>query len=724
MSKRIIRDARSAIRPAVAEVLEPRRLFAAGDLDLAFSGDGRRTFDPGTAASVSDVAVQDDGKVVVAGTARNAAEPLNDGLLVRLNADGTNDTSFDDDGFVQIHVSADQLFFKAVTVLPDGKILAGGDNDGGEWVLARFTTAGELDTSFGINGMQTGDGSIDELAIQSGDIITASWSVNPGESVVRRHDGDTGALDPSFGSGGSIVVADAIPELANFRELEDLTVQGDGKIVLVGRSDGLPGDPDEDTSGRPSDDFADTVMAIGRLALNGTADATFGDAGGVRKGFDAEASSAGAVGIRSSDGAIFVAGTDGGPDADLLQLSSTGAVVQSTDLPGSAAGDVMNPEQVLIDESGRVIVAGTIINETTSFDFVVTRFNADLTDDSTFSGDGEAFVDFPPENFSSDSQDRLAGAALDPQGRIVLGGTTGDQQVGVARLLSEDDGGVAIGIESGVLVGTGTDGNDTITIRRTLSDDVIVQVNDVSATFDMDDFPGGVRLEGLGGDDRITVVDSLLTPVVRRVTLDGGAGNDTLTGNDGADTLLGGVGNDSLVGGKGGDRLDGGDGNDTGDGGPGANTLVNIETKPAAASIGRVGRTLIADGSWGQDLITIERTGSDDVIVRVNETSRTFDMDDFDTVLLRGNGGFDEMRVLQPLVAGSLVRPITLLGGNGADTLVGSRGATTELLDGGDGADFLDVRDSFGGDTARGGNGDDTARVDAGDSTSGVETFV
>jgi Ca2+-binding RTX toxin-like protein len=79
---------------------------------------------------------------------------------------------------------------------------------------------------------------------------------------------------------------------------------------------------------------------------------------------------------------------------------------------------------------------------------------------------------------------------------------------------------------------------DSITVRRTGSDDVIVQINGTSRQFDMDNFPGGVRLEGFGGNDRITIVDSLNSPVQRRVTINGGAGNDTLIGNDGNDSLL------------------------------------------------------------------------------------------------------------------------------------------------------------------------------------------
>jgi hypothetical protein len=131
---------------------------------------------------------------------------------------------------------------------------------------------------------------------------------------------------------------------------------------------------------------------------------------------------------------------------------------------------------------------------------------------------------------------------------------------------------------------------------------------------------------------------------------------------------------------------------------------------------------LIADGSWGEDEITIERTGTDDVIVRVNDVSRQFDIDDFDAVLLRGNNGFDDIRVLDPVRTSAITRRVSLQGGSGNDVLFGSEGGT-ESVDGGDGSDFLEVRDGFGGDTAIGGNGTDAAQVDNGDTTSGIESF-
>ncbi|HEV2295555.1 MAG TPA: hypothetical protein VGR35_17025, partial [Tepidisphaeraceae bacterium] len=83
------------------------------------------------------------------------------------------------------------------------------------------------------------------------------------------------------------------------------------------------------------------------------------------------------------------------------------------------------------------------------------------------------------------------------------------------------------GIESGVLVARGTEAADVISLRRTGPDDVIVTTNGNEQTFDMDNF-SGVRLEGLGGDDRFQMIDPLVSPVVRNTTVMGGAGWDAV----------------------------------------------------------------------------------------------------------------------------------------------------------------------------------------------------
>ncbi len=90
-------------------------------------------------------------------------------------------------------------------------------------------------------------------------------------------------------------------------------------------------------------------------------------------------------------------------------------------------------------------------------------------------------------------------------------------------------------------------------------------------------------LNANGGDDVITAGNGLANLI--KLTIDGGAGNDTITGGDGNDTLLGGDGNDVIIGGRGNDTAqlgagddtfiwNPGDGSDVVDGQDGTDTLV------------------------------------------------------------------------------------------------------------------------------------------------------
>ncbi|MGB7160179.1 MAG: calcium-binding protein, partial [Tepidisphaeraceae bacterium] len=461
------------------------------------------------------------------------------------------------------------------------------------------------------------------------------------------------------------------------------------------------------------------------------------------------------------------------------------------------------------------------------------------------------------------------------------------------------------GIEAGVLVAHGTSGGDTISLRRSGADDVIVTTNGVNQAFDMDNFTG-VRLEGLGGDDTFNLIDPLVSPVVRNITVLGGAGNDTISyaarttalnfriepdnpdgsrmisgaqvdrfdeietviggsgadrfsygnfevppssgdensysfrlegrggddefsdglpeghhfasvilmGGEGADTfhndehgsesfygeagddritqsneayrganldggagidtvsfigptvrevfdlriytsvenaeidvagtvigtdgpnridssfsispvtlqglggddtliggyqddlLEGGEGDDSLLGNGGSDpvndddTLDGGAGTDFGDGGPGNNTLISIENTPGdAASIAIVNGVLTATGTANADTITIERVLTDDVIVTVGSLSKTFDMDDFNTVRLFGSGGDDQITI------GNGINNVVVHGDAGNDRLTDGNGNNFLYGDGGDDT----LVSGLGNDFLLGGTGRDTA---------------
>ena len=78
-------------------------LAAPGDLDPTFGTGGVRTFDfNGDEDHFRDVLLQPDGKVVAVG----AANAVKDFAVVRLNADGSSDPSFDGDGVVTVDFGA------------------------------------------------------------------------------------------------------------------------------------------------------------------------------------------------------------------------------------------------------------------------------------------------------------------------------------------------------------------------------------------------------------------------------------------------------------------------------------------------------------------------------------------------------------------------------------------------------------------------------------------
>lgn len=116
-------------------------LTAEGNVDTRFGEDGVVYFDAALGLDYrSSIALQTDGKIIVAGESADS-KAFN---VLRLNADGSFDTSFGDDGKLTIKVPQGALSYAhSVVVQDDGKILIAGD------VITRLNADGSLDTSFG-----------------------------------------------------------------------------------------------------------------------------------------------------------------------------------------------------------------------------------------------------------------------------------------------------------------------------------------------------------------------------------------------------------------------------------------------------------------------------------------------------------------------------------------------------------------------------------------------
>jgi len=295
------------------------RYNADGSVDNSFgpNGDGKHVLDFGPAAYgssidfASDVAIQPDGKIIVAGNvlANQTGVAERDFTVMRFTASGAVDSGFGVGGVAKANVVGLGDLLYAVALQSDGKIVATGRvaKDGGDDPdvgLARFNADGSPDTSFGPNGDGTLRDETDhwdeaaDLAVQpDGKIVVVGFD-NPigvdGNFLLARYDA-SGNPDPGFGSGGR--VSDLFPSSScvsciDYAAAFAVALQDDGKVVAAGL---------KNTEG--IGDFA-----VGRLNADGTTDASFGTDGKLTVDFFGGGDSARAV-LVQPDGKIVVGGT-------------------------------------------------------------------------------------------------------------------------------------------------------------------------------------------------------------------------------------------------------------------------------------------------------------------------------------------------------------------------------------------------------------------------------
>ena len=134
-----------------------------GSLDNTFDGDGIKTIDVGGYSS--NIALQDDGKILIAGTFINGEESER-GCIARINADGSIDNSFSGDGklFTDFGLNGLYAHCTSLAITDDDKIFIGGsatdENNNHYLALARYSSDGILDNSFNEDGIQLKQGAI------------------------------------------------------------------------------------------------------------------------------------------------------------------------------------------------------------------------------------------------------------------------------------------------------------------------------------------------------------------------------------------------------------------------------------------------------------------------------------------------------------------------------------------------------------------------------------
>jgi uncharacterized delta-60 repeat protein len=258
---------------------------------------------------------------------------------------------------------------------------------------------GDLDPSFGSGGLVTtdfggrGDFSLGVALQPDGKIVTAGNSSAVGVFSVAfalaRHN-PNGTLDTTFGNGGTVLTSFG----GSLSAGADVAVQPDGKIVAVGLANG---------------DFG-----VARYNVDGTLDAAFGSGGLVTTDFG-RFDQANGVAVQP-DGKIVVVGPLGdavgvaryNPSGSLDPTFGTGGKVVT-----QAAESPYGGYDVAVTSAGKIVVGGG-----TSFgpsDFLIIRYNADGSLDSTFGGGGIVTTDFG-------GSDTAFGIALTADGKITAAG--------------------------------------------------------------------------------------------------------------------------------------------------------------------------------------------------------------------------------------------------------------------------------------------------------------
>ncbi len=225
---------RAVVAASVEQAIIVYRLTTSGVLDTDFSFDGQVTVEFSLEDEpLADVEIQADGKIVVAASSDEGF------TAARLNADGTFDNSFGSNG-KQSHGVQGMERAEDMVIQPDGKILICGQTDDGfgNWVgIIRMNVDGTLDTSFDDDGKQVKVINSNERAyaieLQSdGKILVfgrTSLSTLDQKGIILRYNTD-GSEDNTFDSDGLLEV--------NFSGLADwLTigiVQPDDKILAGG----------------------------------------------------------------------------------------------------------------------------------------------------------------------------------------------------------------------------------------------------------------------------------------------------------------------------------------------------------------------------------------------------------------------------------------------------------------------------------------------------------
>lgn len=366
------------------------------------------------------IAIQEDGKIVVAGTQSNGQN--SDFAIVRYNNDGSLDKTFGMNGVVTTNINTID-YINSIALQKDQKIVVAGTTcydinyNYYEFALARYNIDGSLDTTFHDNGIVVSSIDINgnnvdfanSLKIDNkGKIIIAGGSFSGAnfDFAIERFNND-GSYDKSFNDWGKDT------EQINIMDdyATSLALQKDGKIVVAGNSIIYFGNKE----------YSD--FALIRYNIDATLDRNFGDNGKVITKFENGYAKANSVLIQN-DGKIIVSGfCNNGNDKDfaIVRYKNNGSLDPDFGNEGKVKTDICNKDNSItssaLQKDGKIVVAGYCNNEK-NYDFVIARYNIDGTLDTSFGKNGIVITDI------GNRDNYATSLSIQADGKIIVAGTS------------------------------------------------------------------------------------------------------------------------------------------------------------------------------------------------------------------------------------------------------------------------------------------------------------
>ena len=439
-----------------------------GELDATFGENGRLTIQEADYAGT--ILQQPDGKLLVAGHFESSGWGTFHMAVLRLHPDGSLDGSFGNNGMATIDFGP-YNFATGLALQADGRIIVAGwsiGDNGADFALARLNTGGSLDATFGGDGLVTLDLGGDEgvrgiLLLQDGQLLVTGARYEDGNAdmAFARFNAD-GTLDTTFGTGpvaGTTLVDASGANDERFQNDEPfwITRQVDGKYVACGVAD--------------TDywDYVGSMVAV-RVNPDGSIDTGFGINGVSRIETEGWANTC----LSRPDGTIVLAGFQGG-DLAFARLTSDGmkdatfgnSGISRIDLGGWESVEAMIP----LNDGGLGVIGRIVAVRSNVSGIPTDMYFARIDPDSGlldpgFGNNGVTIVDFGLENQNAWSE----GLALIQQtdGKLVAVGNKAGSGIPLARVDPAGTGnaGFAGFVETSARVTEGT-AELVVSVRRT-----------------------------------------------------------------------------------------------------------------------------------------------------------------------------------------------------------------------------------------------------------------